>query len=342
MCIEVYSNDQPIQIPYANLTIRFLSHSTIRMRYVYLVRNAGYQPIQSLSVLCPRPLLRLVRVAEGDEPIAFRTDIAGVIDRTAELPQLDGIGDRFRVLSGNRLRALIPDPNQPVSRLPDLEGFHAVNNVRWAMPPNTARRGVMILQSHRFAAWIARLERPIERGDAHWYCWEIDVDDARGVLEETVLSRIVFHEISSPIDARRKLREVLQTDLRDLHENESVESIQFHSPELRRLLYDFRLMEERLVDIRFLEIWLQPGDPRKQLLIHHTQHGEIRASQRSPRVGLHPVTESGFIGEPAYEWHAGSMLKPIQMGTDSGFSLRLSMLCPGPTNRKPRRRREGS
>jgi hypothetical protein len=334
MCLEVYSTEQPVQIPFAHETVRFLSLRSFRIRYIVLVRNVGYKGIDLLSVIFPRPIYRFVEEMREGSP-AFAVNVAGVVNATQRLPEL---GYFFGRPINNRLRARLADPNNPVCDLPWLEGAWNPDNATMIPPQGLTRRCFLILDAHRFTAWNVGLAQLIAPGDAHWFCWEVTVENEGDALADTLQGPMVFHELSSPIDVRQTIVETLHGALRDIHE---------YGPEpganseqevaIRRILLALGLYKERQVDIQYYELSVQPGDPRTQWLTSHVHQGDIRLRSSSPRVGRHQVWDSEFLDEPIYEWKSGSILEPAHPWRNLGFSVRLT-LC-GKKARPPRRRK---
>jgi hypothetical protein len=335
MCIEVYSTEQPIQIPFEHETIRFLTPQSFRGRYTVLVRNSGYKAIDRLYLIYPRPLFYLKKTPEG----AYEVSLKGLTDITHRLPDL---GEFFSRPTDQRISAHLPDPNNPVCDLPGLEGYWDPGNVSWLPAAGLTARCLLLLNEHHFTAWTARLQTPIAPGDAHWFCWEITVDGQGDLVEKSIYGPIIFHEIASPIDVRRTLVEALQTDLRDIHlygpDDLGIE----HETAIRRILLAFGLLQERRVDIQYYELNVQPGDPKNQFPINCESHGDIRMRSGSPRVADHMTWDIDCLGEPVYEFKSGSIIEPAHPWKNSGFNIRLILGFGDQKkagNKKPRRRR---
>jgi hypothetical protein len=333
MCLEIYSTEQPIQIPFAHETIRFLNPRSFRIRYIVLVRNAGYREIASLTVILPRPIYHL---ADGGQAGSLEVSLRGFEDATWRLPEL---GLFFDQPANNRLRGHLADPNNPVCDLPGLEGYWNPSNATMSPPHGLTRRCFLLLHEHRFTAWTVRLGQPIAPGDAHWCCWEVTVSDEGDVLEDTLHGPLVFHELSSPIDVRRTLSETLQSALRDVYQHGPESPNSEHEVAYRRILFALGLHANRQVDVQYYELTVQPGDPRQRVLLAYTQQGDLRLRSGSPRVGRNVTWDSEFLDEPVYEWKSGSILEPAHPWQNLGFSLRLTLAWRKPP--RPRRARKG-
>ncbi|MGF1582561.1 MAG: hypothetical protein ACFCD0_24825 [Gemmataceae bacterium] len=93
----------------------------------------------------------------------------------------------------------------------------------------------------------------------------------------------------------------------------------------RITISQFRLLDERRVDIQYYQLTVYPGDPTKQVLLVYSTQGDIRIDPESPRVGSHPDQDAEFLGQPAYTWLSGSILEPTHPWRNSGFSIRLTL-----------------
>jgi hypothetical protein len=154
VCIEVYSKDQPIQILYENENLRFLSPLSFRGRYILLVRNAGYRPISTLSLLYPRRLFRAVKKKKKRKTTI---EFCGFTNITEDLPRYH---EALRAVGSNQLEMELPDPNNPLSNLPFLCGYWDHTNTEFELPEairNNGQRCLWLYDEHRFSAWNFRL-----------------------------------------------------------------------------------------------------------------------------------------------------------------------------------------
>ncbi|GEM_PF-6616357 len=327
MCLEVYSDDQPIQIPFGHETFRFLGPTSFRVRYAMLVRNPGYRAIDKLTAIYPRPIYDFMSGAGKSIDIRLER----LEDITDQLPVLLGFFDDN---GGGRLRAQLPDPNNPVCNMPGLSGQWHANNVRWDFPEACGLRCANLLDVNRFTIWNAKLHQPIAPGESHWFCWQITVrDEGDNAPHSTIRGPVVFHEIASPIDVRRTVVEFLQTSLRDIDLELTRKDLE---PALRHqhvadkqavtnILIHFGLHKERRVDIQYYELTVQTGDPQCHWLHHYTAQGDIRMRSGSPRFGRDVRLDAEFLNEPVYEWKTGSLLEPAHPWKNSGFAIRMEL-----------------
>lgn len=338
MCVEIYSLDQPIQIPYEHENIRFLSPTSFRATYTLLVRNAGFRPIDALLALYPRLLYHLT-LSTGKARSRPRLRIDGFENTTESL--LSHHPEMVRRPDG-RLELALPDPNNPVCQLPALVGRWDHDNVQAQIPEvvlANARRAFWAFEQHRFSVWALQLTEGIAPGDAHWFQCEIEVEGAGEPLEDTLYGPVIFHELASPIDVRRTVAENLQNALRDVWQqratippseadyHEQIATLGHQERALTALVSAFGLAQERRVDIQYYELTLETGDPREQFLVYAFTQGDIRMRSGSPRLGRHPELDRGRIGEPVYEWKSGSILEPAHPWRNTGFSLRIGLGC---------------
>ncbi|HYV39359.1 MAG TPA: hypothetical protein VE988_26960 [Gemmataceae bacterium] len=336
MCIEVYSTDQPIQILYESENLRFLSPLSFRGRYILLVRNAGFRPIDLLSVLYPRRLFSATKVASKPQAkIKFR----GFTNITERLPEYH---NALRIASPNQLEMELPDPNNPLCNLPFLRGYWDHSNIAYELPPRIrekAQRCLWAYNKHHFSAWNFRLSEPIKPGDAHWFQWQFVVEDAGGLLDKTIYGPAVFHEIASPIDVRRTVVENIQNALQDVHKKKQefdvrtegdVDNLAIlgeHEEAFKAIVQDFGLAQERRVDIQYYELTVETGNPQEQFLMYMLPQGDIRLRSGSPRIGSNKKLDAGRLGEPVYEWKSGSILEPAHPWRNTGFTLRMGLGC---------------
>jgi hypothetical protein len=334
----VYSTDQPIQIPYAHENFRFLSPRAFRARYALLVRNAGFRPISVLCVLSPRVLYHYERLQVGTRRRAG-LQFHGFQNVTDQLP-LDH--PQARPVGNNRLEMELADPNNPSCRFPVLSGLWDHGNLNAAIPSEVLshpRLSCSVFQRHQFSAWHVRFAAPIEPGEAHWLQWELEVLGVGEPLEEGLYGPVVFHEIASPIDVRRRVVEKLRNALQDVFRardslpasspdyQQRSDRLSLHETVLNDLVRVFGLSQERRVDLQYYELTIETGDPRKQFLLSIIPQGDIYLRPGSPRIGHHEELDRGRIGEPVYEWQAGSILEPAHPWKNTGFSLRLGLGC---------------
>jgi hypothetical protein len=346
MCLEVYAPKRDVQIPFEHERVRFESPTRLLTRYTFLVRNPGYEPIDKLLAIYPRPLFRPKIVARRDEsttgvleylPEHSLTDVTYILSESQ-----DFVADEK---NPNELTAELPDPNNPICLLNGLNGLWYPGNGRFSAVQGLSTRCYLLLQNHLYSSWEVHLSRPIEPGTAQWFCWEIGVDEVGCTLPDTVLGPAVFHELTSPIDVHRTFREAIQAAIRDLLTNKvetpTATIRRAQEVALREILFHLALLEERRVDIQYYELSLLTGDPKEMFLLNATELGDIRPRSGSPRVGMDDVLDADFIGQPIYEWKSGSIIEPAHPWRDSGFSLRLTMVYNKRSRpRVPRDKRE--
>ncbi len=344
MCVEVYSTDQPIQIPYENENIRFTSPRAYGARHTFLVRNAGFRPIDKLSVLYPRFLYHLDTTPGHRAGHLRLTSFDNQTERMPSLhPNATATGDNYLVMD-------LADPNNPMCNLPTLRGYWDHSNIEVDYPKVVTEnplRSRWLFSTHHFSAWNVKLQEPIRPGDAHWFMWEFDVSDAGDPLEDSVHGPIVFHELASPIDVRRTVVETLQSALSDSWNN--AQNTPPTEPDYGRiiaretraqgvfegLMKEMGIGQERRVDIQYYELTIETGDPRSQYLCSVITQGDIRLRSGSPRVDHRPGADRASIGEPVYEWKSGSILEPSHPWKNTGFSLRLALSHPRPPSAPP-------
>lgn len=332
MCLEIYSPFQPVQIPYENERIRFLSPSSMSSRYTLLVRNAGFEDLSELNALYPRALIQLVLAPDGTQTQFVRRKNHGWADVTDRLPAFApfSIGQPN---PGDTIAVRMADPNNPIGFLPNISGTWHPGGTLDVMP-NLPDREKLILQSHEFTPLIIKLAAPIQPGEAQWLCLEVIVDQV-GCPIDTFFARVVFHELTSPIDVRRTIGESLHTAVRDTYTNPQAQPdnlLVAHRMAYRGLISKLGLNRDRQVDIQYYELSVQTGDPLQQYLFGITRLGDIRPRPGSPRIGIDPQRDREFLNEPIYEWKSGSIIEPAHPWRNTGFSIRLNLACPRPAS----------
>jgi hypothetical protein len=348
MCFEVYA-EQPVQIPYAHETIRFLGPRSFVVCYALLIRNAGYLPIRKLSLLYPRPVMQYLPPSSDASDQLGRLVLMRFRDITDELSGFEKIS-----INGNPgLRLVLADPNNPLCDLTGLTGLWFPGNWAPRVPKAVYDRGRVchgLFSENRFAAWHLELKNEINAGEAHWYYWEITINDAGQPLPHAFFSPVVFHEIISPINVRRTVVENLQEAIK-IHRlnakkansagNETgVKWAELNEAAALAILEGFRLSHERMVDIQYYELTIETGDPGRLFMLQCLPYGDIRFRSEHPRVNaaVQPGAElstsvpiptgSDECGlEPAYDFKSGSILEPAHPWKNTGFSVRMVLAC---------------
>lgn len=309
MCIEIYSRDHAIQIPFAQELIRFHSATSFDGEYTMLVRNSSGAPISQLLALYPRPLLKTT----GDIPqLTNVSNIASsLIDRGAPPKN----PDEFRSCEwkDDKLTMWIPNPNSPDRFIPDLSGRLTRNDFKFGVPRGFDNVHVQLLNNLNdgFSAWTLNLTRPLGQNEALWISLIIRVQKAGRRLPSGIFAPSVFHTLASPQSVRTTLYESFQA-------RESTAFGKGADPAFMKFyesfLDAFGLRDpERKVNVGYYELSVSPGPPTKRELLNWNHEGHLWMRSTSPKVVMKKIkypgehqTESSY--EPVFEWKSGTML----------------------------------
>lgn len=314
MCIEIYSPNSPIRIPYVHELLRFIGPREFEVRYCFLLSNLGAQPLNRLCCLYPRSLF--------DVPSPLPLTIANLLgdrllDVTDRLPTfLDG----FESPAPGTGVYLQPDPNEPYRNRPPLEGAWLPGQTQWGVPRD--RQGtiqadhISALRRGQLTAWLTIVDPPIPTNGSRWFAWRVHVNGQGVAIPRTVLRRpLVLHEVASPIDVRRTFIHHFESALRAAQDDPQ-------APDWEQKLYQdvlrlYGLRSPRNVDTEYYELVVEPGDPSKRLIVSWQMDRDLRMRTDSPRLEKPPD------GRLVYEWKSGSMLRPRHPWTNKGFVLQL-------------------
>jgi hypothetical protein len=217
MCLDVYSKKQPIQIPFEDIRIRFLGPDRYISRFTILVRNSGYESIDKLIFLYPRALYRSRTTTVETKPYMQIAERDGhfLADATPSIPELATFVG-IQTQPDRILHAQIADPNYPSSFLTNVYGHWYVDNHQIRPVIGLTFISNWLLCELDFSAWEISLTKPIDPGQARWFCLELGVSDIGCAFTDTPIGSVVYHEVTSPIDVHRALIEAIQISLRDL------------------------------------------------------------------------------------------------------------------------------
>ena len=340
VCLEIYSQDQKVEILFEHEDIRFSSPVSYTSQYAVLLRNGGDGPLDVLSMLYPRRLfsdleggkVRLRGVSEITEellPANASLNEDGEVVVAAE-GESDEPVDRVFFSDTRQLKWLVTNPNSPDKEIPGLTGKFGVEKVNLQsggtrlcsgvleLPKAFSDRHVITLNMHKYSAWLFRLNKPLPAGEAQWFAWEINVESTGRPLFDTLSGPVVFHQFVSPSYVHRTLQECFSAAIEDCDVySDEIQDIETY----RSLLEMFDLNSERRVDSHYFELTIEPGPPNSRFVQSWNVEGDLRMLSPSPRVR----TSSDSIEEPVYEWKSGSMLEPKHEWTDHGFVLRLTL-----------------
>ena len=312
MCIEVFHPELPIIIRYANETLRFTGEGSFSFVYAFLLENASSVPLGYINILFPRPLL-----GKDDEGWF----VEGVHDITDQIP------NRLRGCTihdnNTRLQLTQPDPNRPQFNLPLLDGEWLPGSTQMHVPGNAiTEEGLYILKHLQFTFLQADLQgTPLAARKSRWFCWQVDVSNV-GILCDSPIGRMAIHQVASPCVVRRTFEEEIEAIQRE-GESAGPPWLAATCGALRKTL---GLTTERRVDIKLLELVVQPGPPNKRFLIDWDAERDLRTRSGSPRWGDDPQREPQ--GELLYEWKTGSLVSPDHNPwRNDGFTLHLTLSC---------------
>jgi hypothetical protein len=343
MCIEIYCREQPIKILFEQEVIQFSDPFTFTARYLLLIKNAGFVPISQLQLLYPRYLLSSERfVSPDDNKPRLRFHFDNIVC-VPEPPRAGSGFDHVLIMDGHEASIGLADPNLPLSDRNGLTGQWCHESGKFRLPHGSVveHHGGMFdrtCRRHRFSAWELALPHAIPSNGSQWFQFEIGITDAGTSLPCRVKREpIVFHEFASPIDVRRTIVELVQTDLREAHyqynsagDDQTKRQLSARSIHgLEALIDDFGLDRLRQVDIEYYELTIEAGDPDSQYVGYCIPQGDIRLRPGSPRV--EPVFDEGGttpkFWQPVYYWKSGSILEPAHPWKNTGFTIRLGLTC---------------
>jgi hypothetical protein len=325
---EVYAIDQPIQIPFGNAVVRFLSASSMQIVYFVLIRNLGYRPINRLTVLYPGNVFALNR-ADG----SLSVSINGLTDITKEMPDYGAA--LFNRQDSNCMGVCVPDPNNPTRELPNLVGYWYSRSWEFALPSGITHRDLLWLEASRFSFWNMELRNPINPSEAQWFGWKITADSCGQYLSDSLHGPVVFHKIVSPLQIRMGATNFFECCLRKTRVNQDLEPLDVeHDVSIHRILQSFGLLQQRRVDIHYFELTVEPGDPKNHFIVSSLADGEIRLRESSPRLIDFVRPHGGRVQEPVYEWQSGTILEADNASKSQRFAIQLTMASRNAMNEK--------
>jgi hypothetical protein len=314
MCLEIFVADHPVAIRYEHEVVRFTSFKNYVGQYTFLLENRGHTPVSKLNVIYPKFVFNEVK--EPDEDVGFES----VSDVTATL---NGWLPGF-AMNGNSLCLIQADPNRPQFDRAPLDGLWLPGEpIEWGMPDGFNFFHLGILKRMKYGCWYAHLHTPLRPFESRWFSWRVEINGAGHSLGQTPLGApVVLHQFASPVDVHRTLREKVETGYHrakaSFLDQEAKWYVDFANW--------FGLHFERVVDIEYFEMVVQPGNPADRLVLGWQMERDLRMRSGSPRpLDEGPLTNQNKNGELVYEWKSGSMLEPDHAWTDQGFVLHLSM-----------------
>jgi len=303
--LEVYCPGQKIVIPFVYEHIRFLSHQTLRGRYTILVRNESDRPIEHLCWLYPRALLSGPNAA-GEMYLKKTYSI-----------ELEDLGLPFVTeFDGTELTAHVPNPTEPENNMTGIVGKFDTENYFFGLPHSFNARQIALLDTYGLTAVYVKLRQPIAPKDSHWFAWEITTERHGTLIEESVIGPHVYHYFASPVYVHRTVRETYLSGISDFDLFDDFQAE--HYPAHVTTVEQFGLKAERDVDIKYHQLLIVPGDPKKCALSYWDSQGDVRMMSGSPHI-----IQDGNGAIPVFDWKSGSILQPEHPWKDLGFMLRI-------------------
>lgn len=303
VCLELYSPHQKITIPFVREHVRFLTPQSLRGRYTVLVRNDGDGPIDHLCWLYPRGLLSGPD-SKGD--IVLKGSFSDDLD----LPFVCRT-------EGDQLTVEVPHPNEPEKNMPGIVGKYSPDNYFFALPPRFGVRHIALLNAYGFSAVYVKLKQPLLPQAGHWFAWEVTTQRYGTLIEDSVVGPHVFHYFASPVYVHRTVRETYLAGITDFDVFNDYHAE--HYPAHVTTVEQFGLKEPRQVDIKYHQLLIVPGNPKKCVLNYWDWQGDLRMMSGSPQI----VDDEDEGKIPVFEWKSGSILKPEHFWKDLGFMLRV-------------------
>jgi hypothetical protein len=342
VCLEIYCPNQKIEIPFEDERIEFVTPLSITGTYTILVRNSGDKPIDRLCWLYPRKLLP---DPEGIEPTgSIEVEPAGSIeDVTGELPQI--LKYRSEVSDGE-LKLFVPDPNEPEKDLDNIVGkwdssqtlhelvLPTLTDSEWdgVRDPkmdyderNDQRvfngRDMALMNSLGYTLLFLRLNSPLAAGDSQWFSWRIKTVRVGENVPSSVAGPHVFHSFASPVYVHRAVKESYLSALEDFSIDDEYHTL--HLPHFQKIVEVFQLRSNRLVNLRFHLLTIEPGDPDVRSLTFWHPTGDLRMLSGSPEVVVTNSSAGVECEAPVFVWKSGSILEPHNHQNETGFMLRI-------------------
>lgn len=330
MCIELYSLNQQIQIPFEQEIVHFHSPFEFVGTYTMLIRNSGYDDIDELVCLFPR-LISSGCYNNVSKKLKF--DLKECLGNTTSKETiLKSFGERFEIQPNHNepdeITVVIPDPNNPASTLPGITGYCYPANAKIFLPEQLrgqTTRALKIAEECRVTLWGLKLKKPIKKDTAHWYQFTITINlspNETNFLHDSLIGPCIYYEFASPIDVRRTVAEQILVSKQILKRLDAPQGVSACDA----LVEGFGLDKKRMVDIQYYELNINTGDPSDQMMINCLSQGDIRFRSASPKIVTYDDKAKGTKYQmPVFEWKSGTILEPPHPWKDTGFSIRLCL-----------------
>ena len=311
MCLDLYSLDSQVSIPYASESVVFSDPMSYVAHYRFLVRNTGNRDIRKLQALYPRDLLQLV----SETDVGTTIDLVGIHDDVhriiAACDRSSGNGKPAPLtFNDGVLRLEMPSPNEPHT-VWVFEGRFGLDQYQWVVPDelNLVQFDFLATIDRGFSPFHILLAELLKPGESQWVTLEIRVSNAGRELKDSLSGRKVFHSFASPAFVRRTLRDSCEVAIA-AGDNDA------------KLLFDgFGLERVNDCSIGYFELEIWPGDPLKQELSDCFYEGDVWAKSRSPDI----VTRGETTG-PLYLWKSGCKLEQFSKHNAKGVQPEFRLM----------------
>jgi hypothetical protein len=321
MCLEAYSPEGEISIPYEHEFVLFRTRSLISASYSFLVRNNTGKPLSSIFLLYPKPLFHLVQ----DGKVRLR----GVVDMLSEFEKRLSAGSRAvlpGVLDGRFFQATISNPNRPQELLEGTRGLLDSSSVSIARISDFQSHHADLVTLHKFSAIQVSFGNDLPPGESQWLSFQITFNDPGNSL----VDGRTLHEFAAPLRVRNTLIEIFESAIADLNsglDSEANVAIDEwwnktdHYEEVLSILgLDNR--ESRKVDLQYHHLCFA-ADPRSCRIEMIQKDGDVVSLANSPRRRNVAIANERIEAD-VYEYKSGTLLRPLNPGGSFGLKVFLA------------------